>query len=87
VLARAGLAPADAFAAFVALKSYVVGQVLWANAERAAPAKPPVVPESTYPQLAAYLGGAGGAAIDLDAEFEASLELLIDGIRARLGPR
>jgi AcrR family transcriptional regulator len=87
VLARAGLAPADAFAAFVALKSYVVGQVLWANAARASAPLQPQVPAATYPHLAAYVGSAGADPIDLEANFEAGLELLIDGIRARLGPR
>lgn len=93
-LARAGLETAQAFDAFVALKSYVVGHVLWANAAADTGPTPdrrpqvaqrawPTIATADYPCLADYFAATRGP--DLDAEFEAGLDLLIGGIRARLG--
>jgi AcrR family transcriptional regulator len=110
-LARAGLETTQAFDAFVALKSYVVGHVLWANAAPDSPPAPdglpaadgrpatdghpsadrrpatlrpwPAIAAADYPCLADHFAATRGP--DLDAEFEAGLDLLIGGIRARLG--
>ena len=85
-LACAGLETTQAFDAFVALKSYVVGHVLWANAApdgRPATHRPwPTIAAADYPCLADHFAATRGP--DLDAQFEAGLDLLIGGIRARL---
>jgi AcrR family transcriptional regulator len=89
VLTGAGLKAGSAFDAFVALKSYVVGYTLWAIGDRAARQRRADVScvvvdigGADYPRLAELAGWL--AARHLDAEFEAGLDLLIDGIRARL---
>jgi AcrR family transcriptional regulator len=94
VLTGAGLNAGEAFDAFVALKSYVVGYTLWAIGDRAARQRRADVScfdvscvvvdvgGADYPRLAELAGWL--AERHLDAEFEAGLDLLIDGIRARL---
>jgi AcrR family transcriptional regulator len=89
VLTQAGLNARDAFDAFVALKSYVVGYTLWAIGQRGADQRTGEascvmvdVRGAAYPHLAELSGWLGERR--LDTEFEAGLALLIDGMRARL---
>lgn len=91
VLTWAGLCPRDAFDAFIALKSYVVGHAMWeiGNAAmrqsgQAACVDPSQVGLGTeQPVLASLAGWLAQRAVD--DQFEAGLTLLIEGIRARLG--
>lgn len=89
VLTRAGLGAGDAFDAFIALKSYVVGYTLWEIGHRCpglrsgeATCAVQDIDVVAYPRLA-ELGG-WLAERRLDTEFEAGLELVIDGLRTRL---
>jgi AcrR family transcriptional regulator len=90
VLCRAGLDPASAFVAFVTLKSFVVGHTVWAIGEPYATDRDgpigdeplPALPADEYPRLAAF--AAELAVTEVETEFERGLELIIDGIRARL---
>jgi AcrR family transcriptional regulator len=94
VLCRAGLEPAAAFVAFVTLKSFVVGHTVWAIGEPYSAAAerdgaigdeplPPLSPDE-YPRLAAFATEL--AETQVETEFERGLDLIIDGIRARLSP-
>jgi AcrR family transcriptional regulator len=89
VLIEAGLSPRHAFDAFVALKSFVVGYTLWAignNVSGQRRAEPPhVVLECggvDYPRLTELTDWL--AERPLDVEFDACLDVLLDGLRARL---
>jgi AcrR family transcriptional regulator len=90
VLTRAGLSTRDAFDAFVALKSYVVGYTLWSIGNRcpgqcSAPDAAGVVVDvdpAAYPLLAELAGWL--AERRLDAQFEAGLDLLLAAIAARV---
>jgi TetR/AcrR family transcriptional regulator, tetracycline repressor protein len=92
VLCRAGLSLSDAFVAFVTLKSYVVGHTVWAlgNGDSADNEGQvcdtlPEFSETEYPRLAAFSDEL--AQVQLDAEFDRGLELLIDGIRGRINAK
>jgi AcrR family transcriptional regulator len=90
VLCRAGLGPGSAFVAFVTLKSYVVGHTVWAIGEPYATDREgqlvgdilPPLSAADYPRLAAFAPQL--AETEIETEFELGLELIIDGIRARL---
>jgi TetR/AcrR family transcriptional regulator, tetracycline repressor protein len=89
VLCEAGLDLSTAFVAFVTLKSYVAGHTEWTIADsdlgsrngQICDALPDFAPED-YPRLATYAREFSQEHVD--AEFERGLELIIDGIRARL---
>jgi TetR/AcrR family tetracycline transcriptional repressor len=87
VLSRAGLGLADAFTAFISLKSYVVGHTLWAIGEPAPQVCDtfPELPAADYPNLAGAAEAIGARAVA--TEFELGLDLIIQGIEARLAPR
>ncbi|HEV7663513.1 MAG TPA: TetR/AcrR family transcriptional regulator [Chloroflexota bacterium] len=89
VLTQAGLPAREAFDAFLALKSYVVGYTLWSIgdrilAQRGDPATAVAieVDQARFPLVAEIVRGR--AERRLDSEFEAGLNLLIEGIQARL---
>ncbi|GAC1324143.1 MAG: hypothetical protein NVSMB2_22140 [Chloroflexota bacterium] len=92
VLTRAGLSPRDAFDAFIALKSYVVGYALWEIGSITRRSDPAVCVEvddleslSEQPVLSGIAEWLTQRSVD--AEFEAGLGLLIEGIRRRLDAR
>lgn len=92
VLARAGLSPHDAFDAFIALKSYVVGYVMWeigSMTRRSDPAACLEVDDLDALSQQPVLGTIAEwlTQRSVDAEFEAGLDLLIEGIRRRLDAR
>jgi TetR/AcrR family tetracycline transcriptional repressor len=88
LLCTAGLAPADALRAQIAIGRYVVGWVLEEQAD-AADAAEREGERMAAADLAAYPTLAEGMAAvrdtDPDAEFDYGLDLLLDGIAARIG--
>lgn len=89
VLTQAGLSPPAAFDAFITLKSYVVGYALWEIGNVGRHADRQVCVEAgamdarpDQPVLASIAEWLTQRSID--AEFEAGLDLLIEGIRRRL---
>jgi len=96
-LADAGFTPADGLLALLTLNAYVLGDVLDIQAEDGRPA--PAASDADPPGAAAGAGappGAGafpllraatGSLSSPDERFEYGLEVLIDGLRARLAER
>ena len=89
VLGAAGLAPQAAFTAFLVIRSYVLGYVLWeirhAEAKAAAtiPATEPGVLMSVgVPRLATLATFI--ATFDNDAEFDRGLDVIVSGLRATI---
>ncbi|HEY3061416.1 MAG TPA: TetR/AcrR family transcriptional regulator C-terminal domain-containing protein [Chloroflexota bacterium] len=88
-LCDAGLELSTAFVAFVTLKSYVAGHTEWTIADGGMGSREgqicDALPEfnaRAYPRLATVAQELGQEHIA--AEFERGLDLIIDGIRARL---
>ena len=87
VLGAAGLAPQAAFTAFLVIRSYVLGYVLWeirhaeAKAAGTIPATEPGVLMSV-PRLATLATFI--ATFDNDAEFERGLEVIVAGLRSAI---
>jgi len=90
-LTAAGLEPADAFIAFVALKAYVVGHTLWMIGDQFSGARggetvcaliSDNLPPEQFPQLTASAAQLGDQTVD--ANFLNGLDLVIDGVRARI---
>jgi AcrR family transcriptional regulator len=93
LLTAAGLEPADAFIAFVALKAYVVGHTLWVigdqfsgtrGGETVGPLIGDNLPATQFPQLAASAARLCDQTVD--ANFLKGLDLVIEGVRARISP-
>jgi AcrR family transcriptional regulator len=89
VLVRAGLTPQAAFVSFVTLKSYVVGHLVWAVGKSPGPRFPARLEAAEYPCLAEFVAQAAPVYLTvaddkLEIEFEAGVDLLVDGVRARL---
>ena len=89
MLGAAGLAPQAAFTAFLVIRSYVLGYVLWeirhAEAKAAAtiPATEPGVLMSVgVPRLATLATFI--ATFDNDAEFDRGLDVIVSGLRATI---
>ena len=85
ILLDAGLAPADAAAAWRALWSYTFGFASFAaDSTRAARAAIAALPEEEYPALA-QAGDELAAVLADDAQFELGLDRLLDGLQLRSG--
>ncbi|KGM31478.1 TetR/AcrR family transcriptional regulator C-terminal domain-containing protein, partial [Inquilinus limosus] len=87
LLCAAGLAPADALRAQIAIGRYVVGWVLEEQADAADAAdregeRMAAADLAAYPTLADGMAAVRDA--DPDAEFDHGLGLLLDGIAARI---
>ncbi len=99
LVGQAGFAPPDAHRIFRMLQAFALGtalmlrasqpggEVVSTSAERRAPSAERRAPKTAYPLLMAALSGLGS--IDLEADFEAGLDLQLDGIvaaRTKLTP-
>lgn len=88
LMRRAGLPPAEAFHAYGAALSFVVGWARFevtrrASAERLAEATPKFPPAEIFPNIA-WLAAGDAEFDDIDAGFRFGVELLIAGVEQRI---